>query len=179
MSASLIARRYASAFCELAREEGRLDEAVAALGQVQEAFEPAMEPIFRNPEVPKSRRKQVVQGVLGGRDVPLIYRFCMILVEKDRFDLLETIVEACRAEADRLNNRKRAQVRTAFPMDEARREKLKQKLGERFDAEIVIDEREEPDLIGGLQVKIEDYLMDNSIAHQLERLHGRFQTNAN
>lgn len=179
MSVNLMADRYASAFCELAAQQNTLDESVQALERVAERFKPAMQPIFKNPEVSQERRLNVVERVMEGQDAPLIRRFLLLLVEKDRFQYLDEIVDACERKADQLKNRKHARIRSAFPLDDEQRRRLRETLGNRFNANIILDEEQDPDLIGGIQVRIEDYLMDHSMTRQLQRLHRRFTVNAN
>lgn len=182
MSVAELANRYAEAFCGIAHSNGKLDEAVSSLESLSEALEPAREIIFANPEVTDEERHEVLdkvfQSVEGDEEVvSLIERFCRLLVDKDRIRFLSAITQACRDEADQIQNRKRASVRTAYKLDDQRKQALKRQLSQRFDADVLLEEEMDPDLIAGLQIQIEDYLMDHTVRKQIEDFYEKFSRN--
>lgn len=181
MSESTVARRYAEAFCELARDRGVLEEAVEALEALDEPLAPALETLFGNPELPVERRQAMLDRVLPDDDEPvssLVRRFCKLLLDKGRFGLFSTVVRACRAEADRMMGRKRARVETPYTLDESRQQTLRDRLGGMFDAEVVLDQHINPELEAGLRVQIDDYLIDHDVQSQLNRLRERFRSSS-
>lgn len=173
MSVTLVADRYAGALCDLVDEED-LDDLVEALHSLHDAFEPVMERVFRNPNVSEDKQLDLIENVFEGQDSDLLRRFCKLLVRKNRFRYFGAIVDACEDEVDRRLGRKPARVESAFDLDEPQRGSIRDQLGQLFDADIVIDEENTPELLAGLRVKIDDYLMDYSVEQQLEELRSRF-----
>lgn len=181
MSVSVLAKRYARAFCELAHEKGDLEEAVESLEALEEAFEPALDVIFSNPDVSLAERQDLLDRAFQEQEdqsdqtFQLIRRFCKLLVDKRRFRLFDEIVEACRNEADRILGRKRARVETPYELNGDRRNRLKSQLARKFDADILLQEDISEDLLAGLRIQVDDYLMDYSVKNQLEELYGKFR----
>ncbi|MFB6346391.1 MAG: ATP synthase F1 subunit delta [bacterium] len=181
MSVSVLAQRYARAFCELTHDEGNLDEAVDGLESLKEAFEPALDVIFSNPDISLEERHDLIDRAFSSQQdqsdptFELIRRFCKLLVDKNRFRYFDEIVEGCREEADRILGRKRATVETPYELDENRRSRLKSKLAGQFDADVLLQQDISPELLAGLRIQVDDYLMDYSIQNQLEELYGQFR----
>lgn len=181
MSNSALADRYARAFCELVHEKGDLEEALEGLDALLEAFEPALDVIFSNPDVTLDERHELLEKAFEAHSGPsdetftLIRRFCKLLVDKNRFQMFDEIVDACRNQADRILNRKRARVETPFELDDAQRSRLNQQLAKQFDADILLDQEVSPELLAGLRIQVDDYLMNYSIKDQLNDLYGKFQ----
>lgn len=180
MSVTDLANRYAESFCDIAQDQGELDEAVDSLKNLAEAIEPARDVIFANPEVSTEEQHQVLDRVfdkIGDTNdslLSLIERFCRLLIDKNRIQYLSEIADASRDEADQLQNRKRASVRTPYSLDQARKKSLRKKLGSQFDADILLEEQVDPDLIAGLQIQIEDYLMDHTVRNKIEKFYEKF-----
>lgn len=180
MSNSALASRYAEAFSELAHQKGELEDAVDSLENLYEAFEPALDVIFSNPDVTREERHQLLDKAFEahngeeGETFRLVRNFCKLLVDKNRFRFFGDIVEACREESDRLLNRKRAHVRTPFELKDDQKNRLNQQLSKRFDADILLQQDISPELLAGLEIQVDDYLMNYSIHNQLEELYGKF-----
>lgn len=180
MSNTALANRYAEAFCELAHDKGQLEECLEALDALREAFEPALDVIFSNPDVSREERQELVdkafdaQSDQSGETYRIVRNFCKLLVDKNRFRFFDEIVSACQDQSDRLLNRKRAHVKTPFELEDAQKNRLNQQLARTFDADILLEQDIAPELMAGLQIQVDDYLMNYSIKDQLEDLYGRF-----
>lgn len=181
MSTSALADRYARAFCDLVHEKGDLEEALDALDVLSEAFEPALDVIFSNPDVSVEERHDLIDRVFetqsgsSNETFQLVRRFCKLLVDKGRFKLFDEIVDSCHDQADRILGRKRAHVETPFELDDAQANRLNQQLARQFDADILLEQQQSPELLAGLRIQVDDYLMDYSIKDQLEDLYGKFR----
>lgn len=172
MSVEVMASRYAGAVCDLVDDED-LDEFVESLRALHGVFEPVMETVFGNPNVSEDRQLRLIDRLFEDQSAPVIQRFCKLLIRKNRFQYFGEIVDACATEANRRLGRKPARVETPFELGDARKVDIREQLGELFDADIVIDEENTPELLAGLRVKIDDYLMDYSVGRQLDELRSR------
>ena len=96
MSVSILARRYARAFCELAHEQGDLEEAVESLEVLSEAFEPALDVIFSNPDISVEERHDLVDRAFDAQgDLPrIVYHRGAFGIEPITYVLGATGVEA-------------------------------------------------------------------------------------
>jgi F-type H+-transporting ATPase subunit delta len=69
-----------------------------------------------------------------------------------------------------LNGTVRAQVVTAISLDEEQKLKISQRLGDMTGKKVILEPEIDPDIIGGIIVKIGDKLMDGSIRGKLEAM---------
>ena len=67
-------------------------------------------------------------------------------------------------------------MRTALPLDDGQRAEIAARLRALTGAEVEINETVDPDLIGGIAVRIGDRLYDASVRSRLERLRARLTT---
>jgi F-type H+-transporting ATPase subunit delta len=86
-------------------------------------------------------------------------------------------VEPMLAHFDELLRRERgislAEVRTALALDDAQREAIGKRLEQLTGEAVQLDEVVDPDVIGGIAVRIGDQLYDASVRSRLERLRAR------
>ena len=66
-----------------------------------------------------------------------------------------------------------AQIQTALPLDDGQRADLVSRLRTLTGSQVEVDETVDPDLIGGIAVRIGDQLYDASVRSRLERLRAR------
>ena len=67
-------------------------------------------------------------------------------------------------------------MRTALPLDDEQRAEIVERLRDAHRAQVEINETVDPDLIGGIAVRIGDRLYDASVRSRLERLRARLTT---
>lgn len=180
MSKTALTKRYAQAFCGLAHDKGNLEDALEVLEALADAFEPALGVIFSNPDVSHEERHELIDKAFSvpsdrNETVELARKFCKLLVDKNRFRYFRAIVDACRDEADRLLGRKRAHVETPYELGDPQKSRLNQQLANQFDADVLLEQEVSEDLLAGLRIQVDDYLMNYSIRNQLEEFYGKFR----
>ncbi|MBI5241308.1 MAG: ATP synthase F1 subunit delta [Elusimicrobia bacterium] len=164
-----LAGRYARALfaCAAARQS---EAAVAAdLAACVSALAGAL-PLLRDPRVSAARKKALVRESLGGAAAPLTADFLEFLIEKKRFALLPALA----GDFDRLMLQSRgvvrARVRAARPLSEADRARLRQSLEKFAGTGVELDVRQDPELLGGVTVRLGDWVLDSSLRGQLQSL---------
>ncbi len=168
----LAARRYALALTQEAAQTGQADAVdadVVFLGETLETSR-ALRLLFRSPVVSRAKKANVLEALFASRVSGLTMRFLRLLVSKQRENLIPDIVEAVRNLRDRASGTVEAHVRTAKPLTDAETAALQQSLEARTRAPVRMDVRVQPELIGGLIVRIGDVVHDRSVRHQLETL---------
>lgn len=168
-SERVLAGRYATALFQAAAAKGEEQKVQAELGQSHRLLLGAMGAL-RHPRVPPADKKKILKGVLSGEVGATTLRFLELLVDKKRFDLLAmAAVNYGRLAADKRGAAKAA-VRAARPLSSEERKQLAAKLHIFSGKEIELDVKEDPELIGGITVKIGDWVLDSSLRGQLRRL---------
>jgi F-type H+-transporting ATPase subunit delta len=100
-------------------------------------------------------------------------RLVLLMIRRGRPRAIDAMVEHFAALVRRERGISLAQVRSAFPLEEAQRKAVAARLREITGTEIELTEHVDPSLIGGIAVRIGDELYDASVRSRLERLRAR------
>jgi F-type H+-transporting ATPase subunit delta len=93
-----------------------------------------------------------------------------VLNDHERLDLLRPIYWSIRELSDERAHRVRVRVDTAAPLQDEQRSRLKKEIEEALHLTAVLDEKIDPDLLGGMRVRVNDWQFDASVATRLESL---------
>lgn len=118
----------------------------------------------------RQRKAEVLSRVFQGRTTDLFSNFLQVLNQHDRLELLPAILMQAREILDRRAKRVRVQVQTAVPLPEDQQEKLRQELRTSFHIEPILQPTIDPDLLGGLVVRIGDWVFDSSVRSSLTNI---------
>ena len=167
---SVIARRYAHAYFDLARGAGDIDGWRRELAGVAEVLGNAEVAVaVQNPRLPLSRRVGLTLDLLDGAS-PTARNLARLLVERRRTALLPEILDYYDELADRESGVLRAEITTAVPIDEKLEREISKALSDRFGHSVQSTLRHDPSIIGGLVVRIGDRVIDDSVRTHLQQL---------
>jgi F-type H+-transporting ATPase subunit delta len=168
---STAARRYAEAAFEIARRDGTLERWLDDLHLAADVVtQPDAARVVDNPAIPFGTRREILGKLLEGRVTPGAYNLILLLAERGRLSATPAVA----AEYKRLVDRERgvvvATVASAVPLETAELEAIGARVREMTGARAEIVTTIDPDLIGGVTVRIGDRLIDASVRGRLERL---------
>ena len=172
MSASAVARNYATTLFELAArdgseaEYGRLIEEIGDLYTNVMAFQRFLEV----PAVSLFEKKAAIQAALAGRAPDLFVRFLMVVLDRHRQRALPGVARAYRDILDARAGRVRASVTLPFEADDRVRSEVVAALQRRYEREVVPEFHVDPNILGGVIIRVGDELLDASLRRQLERM---------
>ena len=173
VGAQRVARVYAEALLRAAENQGQadavLDEFTALVGEVFPK-DPQFEEFLASGSIGRDRKAKALRDIFENRATPVFADFLMVLNNHERLGLLRPILAAYRELYDERARRIRVQVRTAVPLPDDQRARLQQQLHETFHLEPVLETRVDPDLLGGMVVRVGDWLYDASVRTQIENL---------
>jgi F-type H+-transporting ATPase subunit delta len=168
-----IARPYAEALLDLAREKGNLDQWSSMLDLMsQVASAPEMASLFDNPGVEPDQLVEIIGEV--GKDTldDHARNLLRLLAERDRLSILPDIAALYELERSRAEGEVEAEVVSAQPLDESQQAKLAEALKKRLGREVRLTCRTDEELLGGAVVRAGDLVIDGSAVGRLERLAG-------
>lgn len=168
---STLARPYAKATFELARDQGKFDPWQRALGVLAEiARQDEVQNLLKNPGVTTAQQAEVFIAAAGDALDHQAQSFVKVLAQYRRLDVLPAVEAAFTALRAVAENTVRAELRTAVPASDKQqqqiRDALKRRLGRNVELQCVVDET----LIGGAQIRTGDLVIDSSVRGKLERL---------
>ena len=158
MRAGTIARVYAETLYRAAERHGRVadvDESVRALAAILDAS-PEFRRFLAAPQIAAAEKRALVAETLRARMEPLVLRFLELVIEKHRERALDEIVVGWIALLDARANRQSATVTTTVPADPETVARIHAALERATGKTIVLEQRVDPALLGGLVVRTSD-----------------------
>jgi F-type H+-transporting ATPase subunit delta len=176
---STAARRYAEAALELARRDGTLERWLADLRLAADVVaDPDVAGVLDNPAVPLASRREVLEKLLAGRVSDQALNLALLLAKRGRTALLPAVATEYRRLVDRERGVVVATVTSAAPLEPAELEAIGARIQVMTGSQAELETRVDPELIGGLTVRIGDRLIDASVRGRLERLRDRIVAGA-
>ena len=177
MRTSLVARSYADTLLSLAQRQGgdAVEEFGRAMDQVAELLrqEPRVRAFLESPVIDREKKKAALRASFRGRVPEMFLRFLLVVTDKGRERLFPEMAIAYQDRVDELLGRVRAEVVTAQDADAALRSEIRRSLEAKLGRTVVPTFRVDPDLIGGLVVRIEDQIIDASLRRRFTDLRRR------
>ncbi len=175
-----LSSRYAKALYDFAGEKNQIEEVHGDLklfaGALNENRE--LQLMLRNPVVPPHQKHQIFESVFNGTLHDITYQFLDVLLKKKREPALDIICEEFFKLYNQSHNIKTATITTASPLSEPLKNKIVAMLAEQTHATIELHEIVDTYLIGGFIIQMDDYYMDSSILHKINKLRQDFSQNS-
>ena len=167
-----VARVYAGSLLDVAAECDQTDQVLEELAALIDGVLKAAPQFeaFLVSAAARGRKAEVIRRAFDGRASDLLRNLLLVLNAHRRLDLLRSIREvATELHAERTGHMQ-AFVASAVPLSDNLRERLRQELRAKYRKEPVLTVRVEPDLLGGLVVRVGDWLYDASVRARLETI---------
>jgi F-type H+-transporting ATPase subunit delta len=165
-----LARGYAQALFQIARAEGALEQVEDELFRFARLLENEnrLREALSDISLPPEHRAKMVEELLGKKASPHTVNIISFLVQQGRARDLPKIIDSLVQLAAEERERAVAEVRTAVPLDDEDREKLIKAItratGKHVDLKVIVD----PDVIGGLLVRVDDQVFDGTVKRRLQ-----------
>lgn len=168
---STLARPYAKAVFELARDEDKLADWSALLSGVAAAVrDPQVSKAIGHPAIGRGQLAAALIEVMGSAATPQAKNLLNLLSEYNRLKLATEIslqFEALKAEHER---RVDVQISTAVPVDAAQQQVLVAAVKKKLNRDVSVSWKIDPSLIAGAEIRAGDTVIDGSISGELARL---------
>ena len=165
--------RYASALFDLASENGVVTAVESDLDSLGEALKGSedLAALIRNPKVSREAAAKAIDAVAGVLNLSSLTRnFLGVLAGNRRLFALPEIVRAFATIAAAQRGEVTAEVTSAHALDDDQIAQLAAKLKAREGKEVKIKTSVDPEILGGLVVKIGSRQIDGSIRTRLNSL---------
>ncbi len=165
-------RRYAQALFDVARSKGRVAQYIEDLTTVVRVIDESREfqQVIRHPEITTREKKKFFISLFKGKIDEDLLTFLLILIEKDRIMFLREKLEELKKIDLEQNGTVVARIRTVLPLQEYQKQALISKLSARYHKQVLIEETIDPDILGGILIRVGDDLIDGSVRSTLEDL---------
>lgn len=166
------AQTYGESLYELARDEHLGEEILSQLQTVVDLMQenPKYVTLLSLPSVPKKERCGVLDEGFRGQIHPYLLNFLKILTENGTISQLAGCKDAYRRRYNEDNGILDVTAVTAVPLTDALREKLQSKLAGSTGKTILLHERVDPSVIGGVRLEMSGKQLDGTIRSRLDTL---------
>jgi F-type H+-transporting ATPase subunit delta len=176
-SAKAVARVYADAYLNAAASVGvtnPLEEFASFQNDVLDP-NPEFEQLLTSQFTSKDDKDGIIDRVVQPRASELFTHFLKVLNSNDRLDLLPAILRECIAEQERRAGQKRVEVHSAVELTEAQQKAIRDQLKTVLNIEPILIAQTNPDLVGGLVIRVGDTIYDGSLKTRLKMLAHRLR----
>ena len=169
---SEISEPYAQALMSLAQQENLTDQFGETFRSVESLLSES--PDFRefvlNPVIKNEDKKEVLKRVMQDAN-PYLVNFIMLLVDKRRIIFLEPIIEQYLNLLRKLNQTVLAEVISAKELNDEQKNNIVEKVKGIVEArDVELKTSVDPNLIGGVIIKVGSKVIDASLRGQLRRI---------
>jgi len=166
-----LAQVYARSLFAVAREQDKLDELREQVAQFADALNGNRDlaVFFFSPYFSIKEKQEALGRALDGADQVLL-NFLSLLIEKHRMPVIFRIRQEYERLWDEENRTLAVEITSAIELDQATTESLGKTIGERAGRKVTLAARVDPDILGGIVVRVGNSILDASIRNRLEQL---------
>lgn len=168
-----LARPYAQAIFEVANEKNllpRWENYLHTLCQI--TADNAIQRILKNPNTTAEIRAGLINKILIDQkfDDKELHNFILLLAERHRLPILPQIFLLFKKLKEEKEQTVLAKIISPLALTEEEEKKLKQRLENRINKKIILENEIDPKVLGGFKIKMGDHVMDFSLLGELERM---------
>lgn len=169
---------YGEALYDLAKSEGLEMEILKQITVLSESFsqEPDFLRLLAAPNVPKQERCQIVDDSFRGTVHRYVLNFLKILAEKGYSRHFHDCCAAYREHYNQDNGILPVTAVTAVPLSRSQSEKLTEKLTGLTGKTVLLTNRVEPGVLGGVRLDYNGKRLDDTVTHRMEAIRTMLKT---
>ena len=132
--------------------------------------QPELERFFKLGAISQDQRERLIQTAFAGRASQLLVEFLRTLNHHDRLGLLRAILLCLEELWSKAQGKVPVLVRSAVPLAADQLDKVQTMLVQRFGIVPDLQTETDPDLLGGLWIRVGDTVYDRSVRSNLRKL---------
>lgn len=168
-----IAAVYAKAFLAAAEKSGKASDRVEQLQSlVTDVLKPnpQFEKVLSSPRLKPEEKIGLIDRTLGSKLTKEVGQFLRVIANHDRLDCIRDICTAVRQQFNESQGIAEVQIMSANPLSSGLIKQIQSALKSQLGQEVSLDQKTDPDLIGGLVIRIGDKVYDGSVRQKLATL---------
>ena len=168
----IVAQRYANALMEFSGEKLSKEDIFSQIKDVQTSLNNSddLQKVMSSPIVSNDEKKGVINKIFGNNINEIILNFLNLLIDKNRFNIFNSIVKEYKNELNRQNGLLEIKIVSAIELNDNEKAMIKVKLQKILNKEIELDWATDSSLIGGLVFEAGDNIVDCSLQHKLQEI---------
>jgi F-type H+-transporting ATPase subunit delta len=177
MSERAISRRYATALYEEASSTGVVDRVDSDVDLLLSTIEDShdLQLLLASPIVNAEKKEAILSRLFKPHVSELVHSFLALITRKHRESIIAGMLSSYRQLRLEQQGIVEAHARVAKSLTDADRDRLESSIAKMIDSSVDLDVEEDPDLLGGVVVRIGDRVYDGSLRRQLNVLRRQLQ----
>jgi F-type H+-transporting ATPase subunit delta len=166
-----IAAVYARSLFEVAKEQKKLDLVRDQLGEFASALDETRElqVFFFSPYFSTKEKQDGLDKAVSGAD-PVVVNFLKLLIENHRMPVIFRVKRAYDELWEAENQLLPVRVTSAVELDDKTVKQLRERIAEQTGRKVDFSSEVDPDILGGIVVRVGNSVLDASIRNRLEQL---------
>ena len=177
MSAEQVARVYARALFDAASEANAIEAVRDDLDSFVQALDAsaALRGVLADPQIDVGAKERVVAELTRGGQ-PLVANTLLLLVQRGRFGMIHELNEAYGGLAAEAARTVKVEVTSAVDLGPETRDSISARVAEVTGRRVELTQRVDPEIIGGLVLRVGDVIVDSSLKARIRQLRRRLAT---
>ncbi|NOX88843.1 MAG: ATP synthase F1 subunit delta [Calditrichaeota bacterium] len=167
-----VARRYTKALFELAQEQKILSKIDHDMQLIRKLIEESsdFQDFLSNPLIAEAQKQDILKEIFEKKVEQLTLNFLELLASKRRIAALPAIATQFRDMMLKYQNIVEGELISAVPLDREQSDLINKYLEKMIGKTIRLEQKIQPEIIGGFVVRVQDMVIDSSIRLQLNKL---------
>lgn len=168
-----LAREYGDGLYALCEEENISKDVLEQLLMLQRLFreQPDFTRLLGNMSLSKDERVKILDSVLRGQIHLYLLNFLKILCERGALNEYEGCLAAFKTLYNQAHGIVEASVTTAVALDDEQRARMAEKLSKMTGKTVVLNEKVDASLVGGVLLEMNGQRYDNTLKNRLKSIH--------
>jgi F-type H+-transporting ATPase subunit delta len=166
-----LAQVYSRSLFEVAKEQEKLDEVREQLGEFADALDENRDlaVFFFSPYFSTEEKKDGLHKAVEGADETVV-NFLELLLEQHRMPAIHRIRRHIDARWEDENRLLGVQITSAIDLDDKLVDQITERIGEHTGRKVQLERIVEPDILGGIVLRVGNSILDASIRTRLDQL---------
>lgn len=181
MNAGIVASRYAKALLKFVQETGNGDKVYAQAGVLalrMQEYRQLRDYIENHPEIDLAKKLQLLEAALGEPSAMEMSRFVSLVITRRRSEFFLRMLLSFLTLYREAQNIKVGRLITALPA-EGLKERMEELFRGKTGAEVHLEQKVDPEILGGFVFELDDWRMDASVAGQFRKIKAKLIDNTN
>ena len=169
---NVVASRYAEALFQVGEEENLTDKLYQELSEIVNLIEINQDlfSILKSPVISKKEKINIIDYVFENKININVKNFLKILVERNRISSIKDIASSYKELLNEKNNILEGIAITAIPMKKEEIKKLEEKLSQKYNKNVTLENKVDKSILGGVLVRLGNEEIDGTVKTRLSKV---------
>lgn len=169
---NVIANRYAEALFQIGEEEKLTDMLYQELSEIVNLIKVNQDlfSILKSPVISKKEKISLIDNIFEDKININIKNFLKILIEQDRISFISDISDSYKELLNEKNNILEGFVISAIPMKKEEIKELEEKLSEKYNKNVTLENKVDKSILGGILVRLGNEEIDGTVKTRLDKM---------